>query len=507
VNKPTITRLIKENFEMLRERDLGGLSKKLAQSISWLIATTTDGFLRWALYQAPVCVMPPEPETTIFAAEDGKVYVNPPFWNAVVDLAQELHRDWADELRFALLHEVAHLLLRHPWEFRGLVSETFLTAYDIEPQAARQWANACMDYMVNNFCSDVLPRADLIKSLTISSSHDLEQFIRRSGADFPSHLKEDLETKHYSRFSWKDLFLAIVEGNKGFVLPPEAKRLNSKTDFLDNQHQTPAPITRAKGVHGELVPEDALIVRPGLDQLEDNPEESWSRAMKIAVVEARQSKKAGDQPGGHLLLLEQACSVTIPWDTLVRRELANTLNSTRVISSWSRPSRKLDEYPGVLHEGDPATMWLLADTSGSMRDQLELITGTALSYFQWLACPGEIKIIPWDASAYAEITVKSQADLRQLREIPGGGGTVINPALDQVLQKLEQGQLVVVCTDSCIDDLETPGFKQKMVRIHKVSGNNVLWLNFGSPSDAKVVENLPGVKVVHRRNSANAYGH
>ena len=500
MNKPKIMGLIKENFQTLRERNLAELSTKLADNISWLIATTTDGFLRWALYQAPVSIIPPEPETTVFAADDGRIYVNPCFWNAVVDLARDSHRDWADELRFALLHEVAHLLLKHPWEFRGLVSQEFLSRHRIDLQTARQWANACMDYMVNNFCSDVLPSAELVKSLTITSSDDLEQFIIRSGASFPKRLKSDLETEHYSKFSWKDLFCAIIEANEGFSLPSQSQDFDLATGNAEDYFLPASGGSSVQGVHGEQVPETALAVRQGLEEESKDPQANWSRAAKLAIVEARQSKKAGSQPGGHLLLLEQALAVKVPWEVLVRRELGNTLNTTQVISSWSRPSRKLEDYPGVLSEGHPAVMWLLADTSGSMGEQLELITGTALSYFQWLGCTGEIRLVPWDAAVYSEITVRSPEEINQLRHIRGGGGTVINPVLDYILSKLESGQLVVICTDSCIEDLETPSFRQKILRIHKISGNNVLWLNLGSPSDVVGIQGFPGVTVIHYRD-------
>ncbi len=500
MNKPRITELIKENFQVLKERNLSELSAKLAENISWLIATTADGFLRWALYQAPISLIPPEPDTTVFAADDGRIYVNPCFWNAIVDLARDLRRDWADELRFALLHEVAHLLLKHPWEFRGLVSQEFLSRHRIDLVTARHWSNACMDYIVNNFCSDVLPTAELVKSLTIRSSDDLEQFVNRSGATFPPRLKNDLDTRHYSKFSWKDLFCAIVEANEGFLLSHPNEDSEYVTDDAQDRCESLADQDSVQGVHGEQVPNTTLLVRRGVEYGNDDPQETWTRALKLAIVEARQNRKAGTQPGGHLLALERAVTVTIPWDVLVRRELANTLNTTRVISSWSKPSRKLEDYPGVVNEGHPAVMWLLADTSGSMREQLELITGTALSYFRWLAGTGEIRLVPWDVFVYEEITVRSPEDVNRLRELRGGGGTIINPVLDYVLQKLENGQLVVVCTDSCIDDVNTASFREKILRIHKVSGNNVLWLHLGAPSDIRAVDGLCGVKVIHYRD-------
>lgn len=194
-------------------------------------------------------------------------------------------------------------------------------------------------------------------------------------------------------------------------------------------------------------------------------EEFWRKAISQALVEARM---AGRLPGEVERAIGELIKPKQRWQDIAKKELVTGLGNT-VVSSWQIPSRKNPGYPGIKHLSSP-TVFIYIDTSGSIGiEKLKQFLGIVFA-----VCSGhraKIIIIPWDAKAYPPIVIRKKSDIRaiQLRGIPGGGGTVIAPALAQGLKAMKPRDISMILTDGDIADSRKEETQELFRKIGKKS--------------------------------------
>lgn len=219
------------------------------------------------------------------------------------------------------------------------------------------------------------------------------------------------------------------------------------------------------GTSGNGNRQDGVVLQEGDPDAYDpqkTPEERqefWKEAVANALVQARM---AGKLPADLERLMDDLSRTQVDWKHIVRKEIQNGLGKN-VVSTWNRPSRKHPMYPGIKHLTKP-TVRFLTDTSGSIGiDELRQSISEAYHISKFVAF---LKIYPWDAIAYEPIEVKKPRDvILRVKDIKGGGGTVIAPVLELVNAEMKRSDVVIIVSDGYISDLDSTKTQMLLARI------------------------------------------
>jgi len=186
---------------------------------------------------------------------------------------------------------------------------------------------------------------------------------------------------------------------------------------------------------------------PELYGNKDNEEEQW----KDAVLRAYTAQKlAGKVPAGLQILIDKMLKAKVNWKDVLRQTCRVGMGKT-FVTSWRRPHRKIEQFPGS-HRFTIPSVWCLVDQSGSIyKEETEQFLGEMFD----IAKNTTLKVISWDAEAYEEVDANKPADViyKISRRMRGGGGTIIAPVLKKTLAKMKPQDIVVVFTDGEIYDI------------------------------------------------------
>jgi predicted metal-dependent peptidase len=199
--------------------------------------------------------------------------------------------------------------------------------------------------------------------------------------------------------------------------------------------------------------------------------EDRDKAWKSSLVKAyTQQKLAGRVPAGLQIAIDQLLQSKVDWRTKLKQAFINGYGKT-VVSTWKRVSRKIPILPGISRFTIP-TVYFLADMSGSISK--EEATQSMTEVYS-LARLSEVKVYCWDAKVYQEIKARSQSDVisRVVKNLKGGGGTVVEPALTQVLKRMKSRDIVVIFTDGEIYDLDEGKTKQMFSKVRSKSSASI----------------------------------
>jgi len=131
------------------------------------------------------------------------------------------------------------------------------------------------------------------------------------------------------------------------------------------------------------------------------------------------------------------------------------IKGTHKNRSWRRANRKGMPLKGVKRNANIINMIL--DTSGSMHGYYE----KALSYVFQNSI--QINALQIDTKVYDLGIIKSKTQMSKMK-INGGGGTVIQPAIDVIREKYNKFNTVIL-TDGGTDNLDFSGIRGKVLII------------------------------------------
>ena len=201
-----------------------------------------------------------------------------------------------------------------------------------------------------------------------------------------------------------------------------------------------------------------------LNEGEESEAKSEEEMEKIIVKRFAESvmaqKQIGKAPGWAERLLEELLRPQFDWRRLLRKALTKGLGN-KVRRTWTRPSRRCDEFPGK-QQMQLNKVVVLMDTSGSISQQeLQKFAGEIYGIAKNSA---SVIVIAWDAKVQDVIEIKHPRDVQRIK-VHGGGGTVIYPALLEATKY--QSAVYVILSDWDIGDLrraETKELLEKMAR-------------------------------------------
>jgi len=191
------------------------------------------------------------------------------------------------------------------------------------------------------------------------------------------------------------------------------------------------------------------VAQEGEPALARGDEGAWAEAVASAAAAQAQMRRAGRIPGGLDREVSAVLRPAVDWRELLRVALREGYGRT-VRQDWRRESRRVPGLPGARRFSQPRA-WVLVDTSGSIsREEYDRFMAEVAGIAR--GADG-IRVVFWDAK------VEGVEDYRRGRPLPagkGGGGTVVRPALEEVLRRMRYGDVVVALSDFEISDAGDP---------------------------------------------------
>ena len=552
-----ISELIKEEAKKLKGRDLDELAETFKEIYTEILQTSAEEnpFIGWVLSQAPISLIKPNSSDTAFAADNGRVYINPAFINAVARTAEERGyspRDIYQLYGYIITHEMAHIMLQHPWDLKKLRNVQEHIPWEIK----KNIANISTDYIINTtFCNPLYSTAPHHILEIIDSREALANVIKSMDTVLDSqqvlqeiHSREDIEDR-----TWEDLYYLITKHVKNIdtaAIPVKQGENsqnteqqqgnnsqcsnNSSKNQEDHESADGSTVKKSSSqqsgskktvwtAHGEEKEiEEEAAVREGYLEKYKNKEEaeqkeqngisknaadaeksSLSKELKEIKEMVDQLKEefihkmreAGLEKGGfHRSFVDSLKADTTPLQAKIKSVLSGVVQGQLRVSAWDRLSRRMPYLaPGARIFPKPS-MWLLVDVSGSVSEKELSAVMSSIKDLLESRTIGRAVIVTFDVGETGFFEARTAGDLKNFK-IEGGGGTVLSPAIDSVEKSLKWGDITAVATDSALGD-NPEELKEKIKNVVRATSHPVIWLHFGDDEDIEEIIEYNGNNII-----------
>lgn len=312
-----------------------------------------------------------------------------------------LYRGWMEQDEIGrivtLIHELIHVLLKHPFRKVEMVSRKLSEGYN--PKVLDVLANVAMDAKVNFY----------IRSLGIKYELCFYSF----------NLNE------LKKLSVEELF-----------------------ELLLNRKMVGFPCDLVKP--GSLGM-DGLILNEGKRDLIDASPEILEDILDRVIAESLiAAKTAGHRlTGFEEWILNDLFRSGVSWRCLLRQTITDGIAKT-FMQTWIRISRKSKDFPGYRQISKPH-IWCFVDVSGSVSyEEFKLFMSEVLRASKESS---GVTLVTWD------VRVKDVKRVRSFRDVIGvrfrrGGGTRFAPVISEFRDRIKATDVLVCLTDGCWADVE-----------------------------------------------------
>lgn len=293
------------------------------------------------------------------------------------------------EILGVFVHEAMHAGFAHPY-----------TRGDRDPVRA----NMAMDYVINL---------------------EIKDFIEGSGSSAIALPKGALIDEKYRGYCWQQVYNML----------PESEVQKMKDAMGQGKG----------GLVGDVMDGD-LPTNPetGKPYTAEEMQAVWKGRL---VQSAQAARMQGKLPAGMARLVGEHINPRVPWRSVLRRFLTDTIKSDY---DWMRPDRRYMSEGFIIPDiGDDESageiVWV-QDTSGSVDDE---ILGAFVSEFKALhkdIKPTKLHVIYCDAAVHRHDTFDPDDEI-VIDNAPGGGGTDFAPAFDFIEKQGIAPKAVVFFTD------------------------------------------------------------
>ena len=312
-----------------------------------------------------------------------------------------------------LIHEACHLLLRHPERSKALVKKYGAAAHAV--------ANYVADGKINS-------------ALEMDGIQLPQNAVRVEDVCDKFNLDRDFVVKE----SLEKIVIEIMKNS------PAIQR------YCQGQGQEQEQGDELQGdiVDGEF---EGEVVNEGDKRIaEARDEEELAKAKEEIIREIEVSAKmAGRGTNGLSRIINEMRKPKVNWRRILRVSMERGLGND-VRKTWSRSSKKHPSLPAKTLYGVKKVI-ALTDTSGSITpEDLKQILGELHAIAKIKA---QVTVIPWDWEVYDAIEMKSPRDIdKVMKNLKGGGGTRITPAIEKAKKLYKGNELVVIFSDFHLEE-------------------------------------------------------
>jgi len=360
-----------------------------------------------------------------------------------------LYKQWKDlpveQKAGVIIHELLHILLRHPERGMELQRRYGLQYHLI--------INLAMDAKVNLYINKLFNQ-DLLKKWEKELGLTEEEIEKLSIEEIVEKLLEKVKQNQKSP--------PIEESSEGLHSPqtvPSAGsgNINKDTSASSNTSQTPIqpPIPLNNGA--DVIPLDQKKEEEGieLNKGKRKPEDikKAKEELEKKIIESLLKAKMARAQGFAIFdrILDELLKPKVNWRILLRKALYDGIIAKTVLNTWLKPNRRLpDIVPGykILSVGD---IWAFIDVSGSISDQefKQFLSEVA----EITKSGGKVHLITWDTDVTGHYVIKSKYQMINIK-FKGGGGTTFAPVFKKFIKSIKHDDMIVILTDGHWFDLE-----------------------------------------------------
>ena len=346
-----------------------------------------------------------------------------------------------EEFNFIVIHEIFHLLFRHH-------KRTKRSGYE------HKNSNIVQDAIINStIVSDIIRNKHKRNNKVIQIPKDKEG--KNIGIYVPKEYKgkyifedlynwfENLDEEKYNEESTQEIEVNGKEvsvskygeyGKDISEAPIECYKLNKKTDYCS--------------MVGDHISDE--------DDLSPDVKERIIQEALDSSLENLKNLKGDQSLNETIQTLNKIRKPKKDYLKSIKRGLSVIMGGNNKRKTIVKPNRKnIKGLKGNKREKN--NIIVILDTSGSMKDEFE----KSLSYiFQRNL---SIRLIQCDTSVQDNENINNHRDLKKVR-IKGLGGTVLQPAIDYLVENKIKGNLLIL-TDGLTDVLDFKDFKYKSLII------------------------------------------
>jgi hypothetical protein len=171
-------------------------------------------------------------------------------------------------------------------------------------------------------------------------------------------------------------------------------------------------------------------------------------------------KQAGTTPGWLDRFVEDLDAPRVDWRSMLR----SLLRPLDIKKTWMRPNRRGLPLPGYRYNTTLSRVWVLVDISGSISDVELRAFFTELFAINRNA---DVVAVLWDVGVRGVFRLRRASAVEDLLKIkaPGGGGTVLKPVIQYVMEKWRPPESVIILTDGHWSDAEDGDLIQMLEKL------------------------------------------
>ena len=344
---------------------------------------------------------PPEPDgsptMTLGVDKKARLFCNPWFF---VPLDRECKIG-------VLMHELDHLLLRHPQEMESYNNKTR--------------CNVAMDLCVNSYIKE-LPRF--------------------------KYSKEDLERIQSGERASEEALQEQRNPNRCYALYPE--QFGFKLGLSAQEYYDQLPIKEDDLQN--MLDNMGVVLRPHDWKASSNASQRMEQVIDKAVQKEATKQDRGTLPGTFGLRLKDIMERSkTPWNLLLRRYARMYLLGERGFE-FKRPDRRTKMIPGR-HRQKKHRCYIVVDTSGSTMQFREAFAKEIMCI--WKQTKADMRLIESDAAVQKE-PYKFKGTLPDT--FSGNGGTAFLPAFEYIHENNLRCSLLIYLTDGYGENPVQPSF-------------------------------------------------
>ena len=333
-----------------------------------------------------------------------------------------LYKPWLDmpmEKKIAvILHELIHILHRHPLRAKNIFAKH---GYD---EYIHFLTNVAMDAKVNYTVNQLFGKVIVMEFRDLFTEEELEK-----------ESVEELADKLINRYKSKNKMPWIASVTVD-VLPLKPSSLES-----ESKHTLEG--TPSKSEKSEYS-EKEIILNKGKEYSKEFSKGDLEKELNNRVVESIiKAKISGASLSGiEERILKELLKPKVNWEQILRQSLYNYIMKY-VVSTWTRPNRKIQYYPGIKKISVP-DVWAFIDVSGSI--SAEEFKQFMSEVAEITRHGGKVHVVTWDTEVTGYYTITSRHQVINVK-FKGGGGTTFAPVFEKFKDKIKPTDVIVILTD------------------------------------------------------------